>query len=219
MKKQSGFLLFLLIMLTVIPVMSCQDFFTDSPISTLKRDPSTLSNDQLVALGNAALEANDPITIEAVYNLLSADPPSAEEDPEMLLLIANLGIANSGINGIVESLLTDPESFDLDALLAGIDTGMIATSATQISEVQVAIDAGNVTGIAVSDSQLELAAVGMVIAAVKSAGDLAAFSAGYDPGNPASPGYAEMQQAEYLMTLTGGSGDLAALVATLGVTY
>ncbi len=208
MKKQSGFLISLLILFSLIPVMSCQDFFTTSPLASLRRDPSTLSRAQLEALAAAALEANDQETILEVYDLLTDDPPSAADDPATVLLIADLGIAGSGMTGLVAKILADPgmSVAEINALVAELDTAMLVMAITAILAVQAEIDAGTVPEGTISDSQYELAAIAILLVRAQSVGveNITAL----DP---------EVILAESLLDNSGSSTDLAAMVSILGI--
>jgi hypothetical protein len=199
MKKASLHLL--IAFMLVLSFSACEQFFTNSPLKDLQRDPGDLDDEQFQAAAEAALETGDTDEIAEIYEAMD-DLPPVEDDPEAYMLAAELGVGGSGMNDLVEDILEDPEGIttytDLDEMLAEMNIVYLNEAADNLLALQAAIDSGLVTGVNISDEQLLSAATGMISAAILAAGGSENFENNY-PGLIAGNGLEELQKAQALL--------------------
>ena len=214
MKKNASIIIFFVF--AVFIISSCQQIFTYSPISALKRDPSKLTTDQKASYAQGALDSGDKDAMKAAYDALAADlaNTAVKDNPELYLLASELAIGASGISdaigGVVEFMAADPENppspEDLQAALDSIDQELLMAAARNIADVQTAIDNGETTA-EISDSQYITAAAGLVLAAAAEADGLENLATVMD--DPNADGYEELSTAiELLGHLDGDPEDL-----------
>ena len=100
----------LVLVISVALLVSCQAIFTNSPLAFLQRDPSNMSLDQRIYFAQQALASGEAEYIEAAYDALK-DDAAASNDPELLLLAAELATELSGVTGILSDFLEDGINF------------------------------------------------------------------------------------------------------------
>jgi hypothetical protein len=114
------------LLLLLVTFSGCQNVFTFSLFSGLQRDPANMSPEQKQQYALDALASGDPETMAAAYDaiadLLAEDP----ENGDLHLLAADLAIGASGVGDLMNSLDPESGSGDMDSLLEGLDTEMLA---------------------------------------------------------------------------------------------
>lgn len=113
-------------MLLFVIFTGCQNVFTFSPFSGLQRDPSNMSPEQKKQYALDALSSGDAESMgeayDAIAELLADDP----DNGELHLLAADLGIGASGVGDLMNSIDPESGSQDMNSLLEGLDTEMLA---------------------------------------------------------------------------------------------
>lgn len=212
-----------LILMTVFVLISCQLVFTTSPIAALRRDPANLSQGQLTALGQSAIDSGDTATMIAVaQNLDFSLIPSIVDDPAMNVFVADLFLGASGINDMVDTVLStdlaavpDMAVFVNDMIIGGsavVDTTALQMAANQVLAIDAAITAGTIPADTLSDSQYISAAAGMILVAADAAGGVENL----DPRPGPGPALDAIIQAEALAAASGA--ELNDLLGGLGIT-
>ena len=120
MKKLS---IFIITILFLGILFSCQQIFTYSPVSWAQRDPSKLPPEQKIAYAEEALASGDSAAVEAAYNALKDST-----DPDTQALVSQLAVSASGLDdAIAEALST--MTLD-DTIIAGIDGTWLTNAVT-----------------------------------------------------------------------------------------
>jgi hypothetical protein len=113
-------------MLVFFICTGCQNVFTFSPFSGLQRDPSNMSPEQKKQYALDALSSGDAESMgeayDAIADLLADDP----DNGELHLLAADLAIGASGVGDLMNSIDPESGSPDMDSLLEGLDTDLLA---------------------------------------------------------------------------------------------
>ncbi|MFP4382786.1 MAG: hypothetical protein ACLFST_09975 [Spirochaetia bacterium] len=173
--------LFLLVVLS-----GCEQVFTFSPLSGLKRDPANLSDDQKREYAKDALESSDDEAAKEAFELLKDS-----EDPEDQSLAVDLAIEASGVTDAILTLLTETDSSDPDALLETVNASLEDLDLDILSESADILTAlGDAEGGEPTVEQYVLTGAGLVLLAAQDAGGVENLT-----GDSA-----QEQQAEELLT-------------------
>jgi len=120
---------------------SCQAVFTFSPLSFLRRDPSTLTADQQLAWAEEALASGDVEAVRDAYDALVVTA-SMSTDPAVQYTTAQLALELSGVGEVFSSLLggltqegESPFSSAAEALEA-VDVGLLTAAADYLDAAQ-----------------------------------------------------------------------------------
>lgn len=106
---------------------SCQAVFTFSPLSFLRRDPSTLSVAQQVEFAASALGSGDAEALAEAYAAIEAAAAADPLDPDLQYLAAQLALEMSGVGGVFETLLAGGGDLVIDATVwEGINQDLLA---------------------------------------------------------------------------------------------
>ena len=151
----------------LILLSSCEQVFTFSPVSSLQRDPSTLSDEAKVTFAEAAISSGDKAAMEKAYNALKDT-----ENNELKVVAAEVAVGAAGLNDAIDSaisLFTNPPA-DPDAALAelldGLDAPILSNAGTLL---QGAVN-GGVTDI--EEDVYVAVVVGLVASAMSQISDL-----------------------------------------------
>ncbi len=189
----------------VLLVVSCENVFTTSPFSFLRRDPSTLSEAQKQRFAQDALASGDESVMAEAYEAIKDTT-----DPATQLLAADLAIGASGLEGAVTdtaSLIAggaDPVDALDDAL-----SGFTAEDLILFEEAAALINAAD-DSVTPTAEQYAFAAIGMIAVAADAAGGAASVEGSVDPDVTAAMAEAEaLLQASYdTLQASGESTDL-----------
>jgi hypothetical protein len=130
MRKTVVFLVPALVTLLV----GCQAIFTFSPLSGLKRDPSTMSPEQRLTYAQDALASGDPAAMQKAYDAIKNDTGGPAQ-----YTTAQLGIELSGVPTVFRDLANNPGNVSaqlgtLNAYIAAhnLDPALMVAAAGQL---------------------------------------------------------------------------------------
>jgi hypothetical protein len=155
-----------LAVVVMIGVVSCERFFTTSPLAPLARDPSTFTQSQLVAYARDALASGDETAMATAYQLLKDTT-----DPDLQLLAVDLAFGAAGLPAAMGAMISgltvqpdDPVTV-LDQAFALFD----ATDLARFVEASALLDDAD-DDVSATAEQYAYAAFGLIAAAAEDAG-------------------------------------------------
>lgn len=157
-------------------LLGCQAVFTYSPFEFLARDPDNLTPAQKVTYAEEALASGDTTAMNAAYTTVEGAiaSASAEEQPRLNLLAAQLATEISGVPALLTAVLS-PGGVSLDAVSgSGSVEEFLATSGVDVSMMIEAAGhfvAAEEGGAPLSATEYVMGSVGLLLLAAQEAGD------------------------------------------------
>ncbi len=128
----------LAVTLVVLALVGCQEIFTYTPLSGLRRDPASLTPAQRLQAARDALQSGDAAAMKAAYDAIKGDKSN-----DASYTAAQLGIELSGIGGLITnvlngtvSLATTPGNNSIGNYVtatAGVDPSYLKDAGTRLS--------------------------------------------------------------------------------------
>lgn len=170
----------LVLLLLLLPLGSCEQFFSTNVFQGLERDPSKLSFEQQVSYARSALSSTDSKVQAKAYDALADSlAKHNNSDPELNALATNLAIGASGLPRLLGDFLSlaFDDAFDSTAALSdALDPRLGQVNYGYIDEAVGQIDARRQNGGTPSEQQYTLTLAGLVMKAGSEAGGIDAVS-------------------------------------------
>lgn len=199
------FTVFLLFFLFVA-LVSCEQFFTSSPLEWAQRDPSNLPKDQRISYAELALGSGDTEKLRDAYEAIKDI-----DEPEVQYLASQVAMGASGLTETLTDALNSDDELDSSEILDGIDGEWLDNAETSMA----AADAGNAD---ISSEDYVTIAAAMVIKDAKDnggnfSGDL---ENELDPANADKDGDNLSKAAYYLDESGYSANDMDSLMGLAG---
>jgi hypothetical protein len=159
MRKAAVFLVPALVLL----LAGCQAIFTFSPLSGLKRDPSTMSPEQRLTYAQDALASGDTAAMQKAYDAIKNDTSGQAQ-----YTAAQLGIEISGVPTILREIASDPSTVTtqlnaIDSFITShnLDPNFMVAAAGQLINAAAA-------GVPLTTMDYAMGAMGIMLGGAKS---------------------------------------------------
>lgn len=164
----------MLLALTALSILGCEQVFSTNLFAGLERDPSNLSLDQQVVYARGALSSGDAAKMAKAYDALS-DSIEGRDDADLNLLAADLAIGASDLSSVYGEIVgialgNESDLSSQDDLAAGLDGVLGDVDYSYVAEAQAQLDAAVANGGEVSEEQYLLVTVGLIMQAADGAG-------------------------------------------------
>lgn len=145
---------------------SCQAVFTFSPLSFLRRDPSTMTTAQQLEFAQSALGSGDAEALAEAYDAIAAAAAENPDDPELQYLAGQLALEMSGVGDVFEGLLGSGGDLTIDeSAWEGINQDLLADAGTYMQNAD-ALDAD------LTATDYLVGAVGLLVAGADAGSDV-----------------------------------------------